>query len=144
MPAQRFVDVNGVRLQVTEAGHPAAPVVLLAHGFPELAYSWRHQIPVLAAAGYHVLAPDQRGYGGSSCPDAVTDYDIHALTADLVGLLDEVGADRAVFIGHDWGADGGVERRAVAPGPGCRSRRSECAPGPPPAGRSHRGVPPLR
>ena len=78
--------------------------MLLAHGFPELAYSWRHQIPVLAAAGYHVLAPDQRGYGGSSCPDAVTDYDIHALTADLVGLLDEVGADRAVFIGHDWGA----------------------------------------
>jgi pimeloyl-ACP methyl ester carboxylesterase len=82
-------------------------VVILAHGFPELAYSWRHQIPVLAAAGYHVLAPDQRGYGGSSRPDAVEAYDIHALTADLVRLLDsEVGggAGRAVFIGHDWGA----------------------------------------
>ena len=104
MPAQRFVAVNGVRLQVTEAGQSGSPVVLLAHGFPELAYSWRHQIPVLAAAGYHVLAPDQRGYGGSSCPDAITDYDIHALTADLVGLLDDVGAARAVWIGHDWGA----------------------------------------
>ena len=104
VPAQRFVAVNGVRLQVTEAGQSGSPVVLLAHGFPELAYSWRRQIPVLAAAGYYVLAPDQRGYGGSSCPDAVTDYDIHALTADLVGLLDEVGAARAVFIGHDWGA----------------------------------------
>ena len=77
---------------------------MLAHGFPELAYSWRHQIPVLADAGYHVLAPDQRGYGGSSRPDAVEDYDIHALTGDLVGLLDDVGAEQAVFVGHDWGA----------------------------------------
>ena len=87
-----------------EAGDRGAPVVVLAHGFPELAYSWRHQIPVLAEAGYHVLAPDQRGYGGSSRPEAVEDYDIHALTGDLVGLLDDVGAEQAVFIGHDWGA----------------------------------------
>ena len=79
-------------------------MVVLAHGFPELAYSWRHQIPVLADAGYHVLAPDQRGYGGSSRPEPVEDYDIHALTGDLVGLLDDVGAQQAVFIGHDWGA----------------------------------------
>ena len=79
-------------------------MVLLAHGFPELAYSWRHQIPVLADAGYHVLAPDQRGYGGSDRPDAVDAYDIHQLTADLVGLLDDVGAQRAVWVGHDWGA----------------------------------------
>jgi pimeloyl-ACP methyl ester carboxylesterase len=105
--AERFVDINGVRLRVVEAGERGAPLIVLAHGFPELAYSWRHQIPVLADAGYHVLAPDQRGYGGSSRPDAVEDYDIHALTGDLVGLLDaEVGGgvDRAVFIGHDWGA----------------------------------------
>jgi pimeloyl-ACP methyl ester carboxylesterase len=102
--AERFVAVNGVRLRVTETGEAGEPVVVLAHGFPELAYSWRHQIPVLAQAGYHVLAPDQRGYGGSSRPDAVEDYDIHALTADLVGLLDDVGAQHAVFIGHDWGA----------------------------------------
>jgi pimeloyl-ACP methyl ester carboxylesterase len=101
---QRLVDTNGIQLRVIEAGDPGAPVVVLTHGFPELAYSWRHQIPVLAAAGYHVLAPDQRGYGGSSRPDAIDAYDIHQLTADIVGLLDDVGAQRAVWIGHDWGA----------------------------------------
>ena len=87
-----------------EAGDRGAPTVILAHGFPELAYSWRHQLPALAEAGYHVLAPDQRGYGGSSRPDAIEAYDIHELTADLVGLLDDVGAERAVWVGHDWGA----------------------------------------
>ena len=101
---ERFVDTNGVRLRVTEAGDRGAPVVILAHGFPELAYSWRHQIPVLAEAGYHVLAPDQRGYGGSSRPEPIEAYDIHQLTGDLVGLLDDVGAERAVWIGHDRGA----------------------------------------
>ena len=87
-----------------EAGDRGAPVVVLAHGFPELAYSWRHQIPALAEAGYHVLAPDQRGYGASSRPDAIEAYNIHELTADIVGLLDDVGAERAVWVGHDWGA----------------------------------------
>jgi pimeloyl-ACP methyl ester carboxylesterase len=101
---ERLVDTNGVQLRVVEAGDRGAPVVVLAHGFPELAYSWRHQIPVLADAGYHVLAPDQRGYGGSSRPDAIEAYNIHELTADLVGLLDDVGAERAVWVGHDWGA----------------------------------------
>jgi pimeloyl-ACP methyl ester carboxylesterase len=101
---QRLVDTNGVQLRVVEAGDPNAPAVVLAHGFPELAYSWRHQIPALAAAGYHVLAPDQRGYGGSSCPKAVEAYDIRELTTDIVGLLDYVGAERAVVVGHDWGA----------------------------------------
>ena len=101
---ERLVETNGVRLRVVEAGERGAPVVILAHGFPELAYSWRHQIPVLAEAGYHVLAPDQRGYGGSSRPEAIEAYDVHQLTADLVGLLDDVGAERAVWIGHDWGA----------------------------------------
>ena len=100
---ERLVDTNGVRLRVVEAGERGAPVVVLAHGFPELAYSWRHQIPALAAAGYHVLAPDQRGYGGSSRPGAVEDYDIVALAGDLIGLLDDVGAEQAVFVGHDWG-----------------------------------------
>jgi epoxide hydrolase A/B len=98
------VDTNGVRLRVIEAGDRGAPVVVLAHGFPELAYSWRAQIPVLADAGYHVLAPDQRGYGGSSRPDAIEAYNIHELTADIVGLLDDVGAERAAWVGHDWGA----------------------------------------
>ena len=104
LSTERLVDTNGVRLRVIEAGDRGAPVVVLAHGFPELAYSWRHQIPVLAEAGYHVLAPDQRGYGGSSRPDAIEAYNIHELTADLVGLLDDVGAEHAVWVGHDWGA----------------------------------------
>ncbi|WP_019972805.1 alpha/beta fold hydrolase [Mycobacterium sp. 141] len=104
---ERLVDTNGVTLRVFEAGERGNPVVVLAHGFPEVAYSWRHQIPALAAAGYHVLAPDQRGYGGSSRPSAIEDYDIVALTSDIAGLLDsEVGggAERAVVVGHDWGS----------------------------------------
>lgn len=101
---ERFVDVNGVRLRVYDAGPQDGPLVILAHGFPELAFSWRHQIPALAAAGYRVLAPDQRGYGGSSRPADVAAYDITALTGDLVGLIDDVGAGRAALVGHDWGA----------------------------------------
>lgn len=103
-PAERFVDVNGVRLRIVEAGPADAPLVILAHGFPELAYSWRHQIPALADAGYHVVAPDQRGYGGSTRPEEIASYDITALTGDLVGLIDELGATRAALVGHDWGA----------------------------------------
>jgi pimeloyl-ACP methyl ester carboxylesterase len=101
---ERVIETNGVALRTLEAGRRGDPLVVLAHGFPELAYSWRHQIPVLAAAGYHVLAPDQRGYGGSSCPQAVDDYSIVELTADLIGLLDDAGAQRAAIVGHDWGA----------------------------------------
>ncbi|MGH2684361.1 MAG: alpha/beta hydrolase, partial [Actinomycetota bacterium] len=78
--------------------------VVLAHGFPELAYSWRHQVPALAAAGNRVLAPDQRGYGLSSRPAAIEDYDITHLTDDLLALLDDIGEERAVFVGHDWGS----------------------------------------
>jgi pimeloyl-ACP methyl ester carboxylesterase len=100
---ERLVETNGVRLRVIEAGERGAPVVVLAHGFPELAYSWRHQIPALADAGYHVVVPDQRGYGGSSKPEAVGAYDIVELSADIVGLLDDVGAERAVLVGHDFG-----------------------------------------
>ena len=80
---ERLVNTNGVQLRVIEAGDRGAPAVVLIHGFPELAYSWRHQIPALAEAGYHVLAPDQRGYGGSSRPDAIDAYNIHELTADV-------------------------------------------------------------
>lgn len=103
--SHRFVGTNGVTLSVYEAGEgrPDRPAVVLCHGFPELAYTWRHQIPALAGAGFRVLAPDQRGYGGSSRPEAVADYDIFHLTGDLVGLLDEAGIERAVFVGHDWG-----------------------------------------
>src|SRR5687767_9987610 len=99
---EHTVATNGVELHVLEAGE--GPPVVLAHGFPELAYSWRHQIPALAEAGYHVVAPDQRGYGRSSRPEAVEDYDMVHLTDDLVGLLDDLGEDKAVFVGHDWGS----------------------------------------
>jgi pimeloyl-ACP methyl ester carboxylesterase len=99
---ERTVATNGVELHVVEAGE-GFPVVL-AHGFPELSYSWRHQIPALAAAGYHVIAPDQRGYGKSSRPAAIEDYDILHLTDDLLGVLDELGEERAIFVGHDWGS----------------------------------------
>jgi pimeloyl-ACP methyl ester carboxylesterase len=109
-PTAEFIDVNGVTLEVFTAGasgngatNGAGPVVL-CHGFPELAYSWRHQIPALVAAGHHVIVPNQRGYGRSSQPAAVADYDIHQLCGDLVGLLDHFGYGDAVFVGHDWGA----------------------------------------
>ena len=101
---ERRVETNGIELHVVEAGPEDGRPVVLCHGFPELAYSWRHQIPVLADAGYRVLAPDQRGYGGSDRPDAIEDYDIHHLSDDLLGLLDDIGADQAVFVGHDWGS----------------------------------------
>ena len=101
---ERTIETNGVQLHTLEAGEPGAPLVVLAHGFPELAYSWRHQIPALAAAGYHVLAPDQRGYGRTTSPADIADYNVAALSGDLIGLLDDVGADKAVFVGHDWGA----------------------------------------
>ena len=103
-PRERTVEVNGVRLRLLEAGPAGGPLVVLTHGFPELAYSWRHQIPALAGAGYRVVAPDQRGYGGSSRPDRIADYAIDALCADVVGLIDQAGAERAAVVGHDWGA----------------------------------------
>ncbi len=96
--------VNGVELDVVEAGDPAGPAVVLCHGFPESAHSWRHQLEPLAAAGYHVLAPDQRGYARSSAPGDVDAYGIDQLSGDLLGLLDDTGHDDAVFVGHDWGA----------------------------------------
>lgn len=79
------------------------PAVVLAHGFPELAYSWRHQLPAIAAAGFRAVAPDQRGYGGSSRPAEVGAYSLEHLCGDLVDLLDALEVERAVFVGHDWG-----------------------------------------
>jgi pimeloyl-ACP methyl ester carboxylesterase len=90
---------------VFEAGraNTGNPIVL-CHGWPEHAFSWRHQMQALAAAGYHVIVPNQRGFGNSSRPDDVADYDIEHLAGDLVGLLDHFGYDEAIFVGHDWGA----------------------------------------
>ena len=100
-PEARRVDVGEVTLEVHEAG--AGLPVVLCHGFPELAWSWRHQIVALSEAGYHVLAPDQRGYGGSDAPREIEAYDLEHLTRDMVGLLDARGIEKAVFAGHDWG-----------------------------------------
>jgi epoxide hydrolase A/B len=104
-PEPTLVSVNGVELEVFEAGrHNAGRPIVLCHGWPEHAFSWRHQMPALAAAGYHVIAPNQRGYGNSSRPAEVTEYDIAHLSGDLVALLDHYGYEDATFVGHDWGA----------------------------------------
>ncbi|MEP3427340.1 MAG: alpha/beta hydrolase [Roseibium sp.] len=104
-PTPTLIPVNGVVLEVFEAGQQNArnPIVL-CHGWPEHAFSWRYQVPALVAAGYHVIVPNQRGYGNSSRPSEVTDYDIGQLSGDLVALLDHYGYDNATFVGHDWGA----------------------------------------
>jgi pimeloyl-ACP methyl ester carboxylesterase len=105
-PTATMISVNGVALEVFEAGQEnAGNPIVLCHGWPEHAYSWRHQIPALAAAGYHVIAPNQRGYGNSSCPTDVAAYDIAHLTGDLTALLDHFGYETATFVGHDWGAN---------------------------------------
>ncbi|MBP1688089.1 MAG: alpha/beta hydrolase [Deltaproteobacteria bacterium] len=98
----RFVETNGIRMHVAEAGE--GPLVLLCHGFPESWYSWRHQIRCLADAGYHVVAPDQRGYGQTDAPPDFRSYTLLHLVGDLVGLLDAIGERAAVVVGHDWGA----------------------------------------
>ena len=101
-PNGEMIATNGIELEVFSAG-TGQPLVL-CHGWPEHAYSWRHQIGALAEAGYHVIVPNQRGYGRSTAPDAVEAYDIANLSADLLGVLDHFGYRDAVFIGHDWGA----------------------------------------
>jgi pimeloyl-ACP methyl ester carboxylesterase len=100
---ERRLSSNGIELNVIEEGD--GPLLVLCHGFPELSYSWRHQIPVLAEAGWRVLAPDMRGYGRSSIPPQTDAYDIVSLCGDMTGLLDAAGAQDAVFVGHDWGAN---------------------------------------
>ncbi len=101
---QRTAHVNGIDLHVLETGDPGAPVIVLSHGFPEGAYSWRHQLVPLAEAGYHVIAPYQRGYGASSRPTEIGDYGITQLTGDLRALVAETGHEQAIYVGHDWGA----------------------------------------
>lgn len=102
-PEPTSIRTNGIDMAVYEMGPKDGVPVVLCHGFPELAYSWRYQLPALAAAGFRAIAPDQRGYGRSSRPEKIEDYDITHLTGDLVGLLDALKIDKAVFCGHDWG-----------------------------------------
>ncbi len=101
-PEPHFIDTNGIRMAVYEQGE-GEPVIFV-HGFPELAFSWRYQLPAIAAAGFRAIAPDQRGYGKTDAPPDVEDYRIQELIADLCGLLDALELERATFVGHDWGA----------------------------------------
>src|SRR3984893_11610028 len=98
----RIVESNGIKIYLAEDGE--GPLMVLCHGFPELWYSWRHQLPALSAAGFHAVAVDMRGYGQSDRPEAIDQYTLFHLVGDMVGLLDALGAQQAVIAGHDWGA----------------------------------------
>jgi pimeloyl-ACP methyl ester carboxylesterase len=102
MFSSRTIAANGIKLFLLEQGE--GPLVVLCHGWPELSYSWRHQIPAIAAAGFHVVAPDMRGFGRSSAPDDIAAYTIFDTVGDMVALVAALGEKQAVIIGHDWGA----------------------------------------
>ncbi|THD59376.1 MAG: alpha/beta hydrolase [Bradyrhizobium sp.] len=102
LPEFATVQTNGIRLRVALAGK--GPLVVLVHGWPESWYSWRHQIPALAEAGYRAAAPDVRGYGGSDKPAAIEAYAIKEMCADIAGLVEGLGERQAILVGHDWGA----------------------------------------
>ncbi len=99
----RHVQSNGIKMHIAEAGE--GPLVVMLHGFPELWYSWRHQLPALADAGYHAVAPDLRGYGDTDAPPAIESYSLLNMTADIAGILDALGEEKAVIVGNDWGAN---------------------------------------
>ena len=121
----RFVETNGLRMHLAEAGQ--GPLVMLCHGWPESWYSWRHQLIALAEAGYHAVAPDQRGYGQTDKPEAIDQYTLMHLVGDMVGLLDALGEPTAVIAGHDWGAPVAWHARAAASGPLPRGDRAQRA-----------------
>ncbi len=98
----QYIKTNGITLRVVVEGK--GPLCILVHGFPESWYSWRHLIDPLVAAGYRVAVPDVRGYGGSDKPQEIEAYDIIQLSDDIVGLIDALGEEKAILIGHDWGA----------------------------------------
>ena len=100
--AHRTVVTNEIRMHLAEVGE--GPLVLLCHGFPELWYSWRHQLSAIAEAGFRAVAPDMRGYGQTDRPEAIDQYTVFHMVGDMVGLLDALGADQAIIAGHDWGA----------------------------------------
>lgn len=100
--SSRMIAVNGIEMFLLEQGE--GPLVVLCHGWPELSYSWRHQIPALAAAGFHVVAPDMRGFGRTTAPAEVDAYTIFHNVGDMVALVAALGEAQAVIVGHDWGA----------------------------------------
>jgi microsomal epoxide hydrolase/non-specific protein-tyrosine kinase len=101
VPEPRLIDIGGVRIALREAG--AGTPIVLVHGWPELSYSWKNQFGPLVEAGYRVIAPDLKGFGGSDAPADPKLYDSATMTGDLARLLDACGIDRAIFCGHDWG-----------------------------------------
>lgn len=100
--SDRIIDTNGIKMHIAEQGQ--GPLIVMCHGFPELGYSWRHQLPALAETGFHAVAPDQRGYGQTESPEPIEAYNILQLTSDIVGLVHALGEERAVIVGHDWGS----------------------------------------
>ncbi|MDC3409406.1 alpha/beta hydrolase, partial [bacterium] len=102
--SQRRIATNSIELNIAEQGNATAPLILLLHGFPESWYSWRHQFAPLAEAGYHVVAPDMRGYGDSDKPQAIDGYNQVEVVNDIIGLIPALGYETAIVIGHDWGA----------------------------------------
>ena len=102
MSSSRMISANGIEIFVTEQG--SGPLVLLCHGWPELSHSWRHQLPAIAAAGFHVVAPDMRGFGRTSAPESIDAYSIFDMVGDMVALVAALGETKAIIIGHDWGA----------------------------------------
>ena len=99
----RTVEVNGIKMHIAEKGKEG-PVVLFLHGFPELWYSWRHQIAALGSLGYRAVAPDLRGYGDTDAPASISSYSVFHIVGDLVALIDLLGVDQVFLIAHDWGA----------------------------------------
>ena len=97
--SRRMIETNGIKMHIAEQGQ--GPLVILCHGFPELWYSWRHQLPALAEAGFHAVAPDQRGYGRTDRPEPIEAYNIFQLTGDMVGLVHALGEEKAMIAGHD-------------------------------------------
>ncbi|HXW84200.1 MAG TPA: alpha/beta hydrolase [Candidatus Binataceae bacterium] len=97
----RFVDTNGIRMHIAECG--AGFPVVMCHGFPEMWYSWRHQLRALADAGFHAIAPDLRGYGDTDSPPNIEDFTQRKIVADVIGMLDALGLNKCVIVGHDWG-----------------------------------------
>lgn len=110
---QRTIAANGINIRIHEAG--SGPVALMVHGFPDSWYSWRYQLKALAEAGYHAVAPDVRGYGGSDAPYPIEAYGIREMVADQVGTLDALGAETATIFGHDWGSQIAYSSALLAP-----------------------------